>query len=84
MKPLLFTFFAIVLCYSLFFDDGRKPSAVDGRNYIHEKSSPDMYLPAKDTLDSYVYGLVYCEMNLWNPYFPDKEMKMPFKLSQYQ
>jgi hypothetical protein len=85
MKQLLFTFFAIVLCYSLFFDDENRLSAVDERNYIYEKTSPEMYL-AKDTLGPYVYSIVNYETNLWNPYFyfPDKEITTPFKLAQYR
>ena len=52
MKPLLFTFFAIILCYSLFFDNEPALPAVDELNYVYENTFPGMYL-AKDTLDSY-------------------------------
>ncbi|MDR1116348.1 MAG: hypothetical protein LBL33_09465 [Tannerella sp.] len=57
MKQLLFTFFAVVLCYSLFFDNEDKPATVDGLNYIYEETSPDVY-PVKDTLNPYVYNVV--------------------------
>ena len=36
MKQLLLTFFAVVLCYSLFFDNKTEQPIVDEINYIHE------------------------------------------------
>ena len=36
MKQLLLTFFAVVLCYSLFFDNQAEQPIVDEINYIHE------------------------------------------------
>ncbi|MDR1096755.1 MAG: hypothetical protein LBL57_01335 [Tannerella sp.] len=54
MKPLLFTFFAIVLCYSLFFDNEPKLSVVNGLNSVYENASPNSYM-ARDTSGSYTY-----------------------------
>ena len=48
MKQLLLTFFAIILCYSLFFDSETAPSSADELNYIYEKASPGIY-SVKDT-----------------------------------
>jgi hypothetical protein len=33
MKPLLLSFFAVILCYSLFFDKRKKQTHVDEINY---------------------------------------------------
>ncbi|MDR2680933.1 MAG: hypothetical protein LBC47_09015, partial [Tannerella sp.] len=66
MKQLLFTFFSIVLCYSLFFDNESKSSAVEELNYIYEKTSPGMYL-AKDTLCPYAYNIIDYKTTIWNP-----------------
>jgi hypothetical protein len=70
MKQLLFTFFAIVLCYSLFFDNESRLSVIDEQNYIYEDASPDIY---KDTLNFSTPYLVYNETGLLNPYFSDKK-----------
>jgi hypothetical protein len=48
MKQLLLTFFAFILCYSLFFDSETASSSADELNYIYEKASPGIY-SAKDT-----------------------------------
>ena len=39
MKQLILTFFAVILCYSLFFDSEQKATAVDEINYIYEGAS---------------------------------------------
>lgn len=75
MKQLLFTFFAIVFCYSLFFDNEPKPSVVDELNYIYEDASPNIYV-TKDTLCSYAtytYSVIHNEAT-------DKNMKVPFRI----
>lgn len=44
MKQLIFTFFAVILCYSLFFDKEKKPAAIDELDYIREeKNSTDVF-----------------------------------------
>jgi hypothetical protein len=70
MKHLLFTFFAIVLCYSLFFDNESGLSIIDEQNYIYEDASPNRY---KDTLNFSTQYLVYDDTGLWNPCFSDKK-----------
>jgi hypothetical protein len=79
MKPLLFTFFAIVLCYSLFFDSEAGLPAVDELNYIHESASPAVYM-AKDTLGSYTYtySVGNGKGNGWSLCTADEETKIPF------
>jgi hypothetical protein len=54
MKQLVFTFFAIVLCYSLFFDKEPDVPAVDKLNYIYDDASLDIYI-STDTLAAYAY-----------------------------
>lgn len=80
MKQLLFTFFAIVLCYSLFFDNEPSLSVVDELNYIYEDASPDVYM-AKDTLGSYIYtySVINNKTDRWSPNAADEEMKIPFR-----
>jgi hypothetical protein len=55
MKPLLFTFFAIVLCYSLFCNDEPNVLGVDELNYIYEEILPDIDR-SKDTSGAYLYA----------------------------
>ncbi|MDR1380554.1 MAG: hypothetical protein LBJ47_03640, partial [Tannerella sp.] len=72
MKQLIFTFFAIILCYSLFFDNDSRPLVVDEQNYIYEDATPDMYR-MKDTLNAHTYCcLAYDNAAPWNPCFPDE------------
>lgn len=81
MKQLLFTFFAFLLCYSLFFDKEPKSSVVDELNYINEDAFPAIYM-AEDTLASYTYtynySIVNSQVNIWEPFTVDKDMKVPF------
>ena len=53
MKQLILTFFAIILCYSLFFNDDTKYPAVDEINYIYEDSSVPGFYFVPDTLNSF-------------------------------
>ena len=39
MKQLILTFFAVILCYSLFFDKEKKAHAIDEINYIREDAA---------------------------------------------
>ena len=39
MKQLILTFFAVILCYSLFFDKKPKTHAVDEIDYIHQDAA---------------------------------------------
>ena len=41
MKQLILTFFLVILCYSLFFDNEKVDSAKDEINYIQE----DIFIP---------------------------------------
>ena len=81
MKQLLFTFFAFLLCYSLFFDKEPRSSVVDELNYINEDAFPAVYM-AEDTLGSYTYmynySIVNNQVNIWKPLTVDKVMKIPF------
>jgi len=43
MKPLLLSFFAVILCYSLFFDRGEAQKRVDDTNYRIRTESCDTY-----------------------------------------
>ena len=52
MKHLILTFFAVILCYSLFFDNKSKASAVDEINYIYEDVSiPNVNILVPDTFN---------------------------------
>lgn len=55
MKQLILTFFAVILCYSLFFDTKKtKEPEVDKINYIHEDAlMPELDLITPDTLTHY-------------------------------
>jgi hypothetical protein len=65
MKQLIVTFFAVVLCYSLFFDNETEKPAVDEINYIYEDTLiPYLYLQAPDTLN---YFTLYNHSIGWNP-----------------
>jgi hypothetical protein len=75
MKQLLFTFFAVILCYSLFFDKESDAAPVDEMNYIYEETVPDLYF-AMDTLSSHINILVHNEINVWNPLFSDKKIQV--------
>ncbi|MDR0575936.1 MAG: hypothetical protein LBG96_18250 [Tannerella sp.] len=64
MKQLILTFFAVILCYSLFFDNETEKSVSDEINYIYEDTlSPDPYLQAPDTLN---YFTLYNCSTGWN------------------
>lgn len=64
MKQLILTFFAVILCYSLFFDQEAKKPAVDEINYIEDTLMPDLNLIAPDTLTHYT---LYDANMIWNP-----------------
>ncbi len=59
MKQLIFTFFAVILCYSLFFDEKDTKPTVDEINYIYEDASvPALNFIAPDTLNYFcLYGV---------------------------
>ncbi len=71
MKQLILTFFAVILCYSLFFDNnGKEKPAVDEINYIYEDAFiPNLYFRAPDTLN---YFALYdnCPIG-WNSEIPE-------------
>jgi hypothetical protein len=76
MKPLLFTFFAVILCYSLFFDKESDAAPVEEMNYIHEEAVPDLYF-AMDTLNSHTNILVHHKIEMWVPLFSGKKIPSP-------
>ena len=39
MKQLILTFFAVILCYSLFFDKEKKTHVIDEINYIQQDAA---------------------------------------------
>jgi hypothetical protein len=41
MKPLLISFFAVILCYSLFFEQRETPVHIDEINYTNQAESFD-------------------------------------------
>ena len=52
MKQLLLTFFAVILCYSLFFDTEPKATAVDEINYIYKvDNTPNVITIVPDTFN---------------------------------
>ena len=53
MKQLILTFFAVILFYSLFFNDKKEKPAVDKLNYIYEgvSISDTNYMTFPDTLN---------------------------------
>lgn len=55
MKQLILTFFAVILCYSLFFDKEAKKPAIDEINYIEDTLIPDLNQIAPDTLTHYTF-----------------------------
>jgi len=51
MKHLLLTFFAVVLCYSLFFNERREKPIVDEINYIqNDLKISDYHLTVPDSM----------------------------------
>jgi len=51
MKRLLLTFFAVILCYSLFIDNDSKSAQVDNVDIVYEGASiPLVYNAATDSL----------------------------------
>ena len=52
MKQLILTFFAVILCYSLFFDKEPKVTPVDEINYIYNGAYiPDVNVIVPDTFN---------------------------------
>ena len=52
MKQLILTFFAVILCYSLFIDTEPKTTAIDEINYIYEGASiPTVNIIIPDTFN---------------------------------
>jgi len=85
MKQLILTFFAAILCYSLFFDKEEKPAAVDEINYIHE-DAPSFMNTMRDALAFHVGFFDYSQRNFRNIYDPEfqniyhiPELQIPFK-----
>ena len=70
MKQLILTFFAIILCYSLFFDKEKKTNAIDEINYIHQDAAsvPNPKAVA-DTLN--YFALYNNETVGWNFQMPE-------------
>ena len=69
MKQLILTFFAIILCYSLFFNNDTKSPAVDEINYIYE----DTYTPNVNTIISDTFNSPAFYFNSKYVYLPAKE-----------
>lgn len=69
MKPLMLSFFAVILCYSLFFDRSEKQKHVDEVNYTIRSGAYDSFQVA-DTLPYYVYRLSPTSAQEWK--MPDK------------
>ena len=56
MKQLILTFFAVIFCYSLFFDTEPKAIAVDEIDYIYDgASSPNVNITAPNTFNYFAY-----------------------------
>jgi len=56
MKQLILTFFAVILCYSLFIDTEPKATAVDEIDYIYEgASSPNVNIMVPDTFNYFAF-----------------------------
>lgn len=65
MKQLILTFFAVILCYSLFFDKEPEKTAVDGINYIYDNAlSPVQPYIALDTLHKYSFYQLPFDVNI--------------------
>jgi len=57
MKQLIFTFFAIIFCYSVFFDNDKKAVVVDEVKYIN--LDVPFFIHAKsDTMSYYAFPLL--------------------------
>ena len=70
MKQLILTFFAIILCYSLFFDKEKKTNAIDEINYIHQDAaSVPNPKAASDTLN--YFAMFNVETVGWNFQIPE-------------
>ena len=73
MKQLILTFFAVILCYSLFFDRDKKIYNVDEINYIQKGAA---VVPNHKTIpDTLNYLALYnVEAESWFYYNPHSEM----------
>ena len=69
MKQLILTFFAAILCYSLFFDKEQKTDTIDEINYIRQDAA---LVPNHKTVpDTINYLALYnLETESWNFYIP--------------
>ena len=72
MKQLILTFFAVILFYSLFFNNEPKMHVVDETNYIHQDaiSVPNLKV-VSDTMNHFAFYNM--EMMGWNFYIPQYE-----------
>ena len=80
MKQLIFTFFAVVLCYSLFFDKKQTPveAPVDEIKYMIEDASPIFYLHP-DVSNTLMYNDLNPNFFLtWNPAYQNALIKAPY------
>ncbi|MDR3308622.1 MAG: hypothetical protein LBS80_01550 [Tannerella sp.] len=57
MKQLIFTFFAIIFCYSVFFDNDKKAVVVDDVNYLN-LDAPSFINTKSDTMTYYAFPLL--------------------------
>ena len=66
MKQLILTFFAAILCYSLFFDKEKKTHTIDEINYIYEDATsvPNLNVTVPDTLN--YFALYNAGMTGWD------------------
>ena len=70
MKQLILTFFAIILCYSLFFDKEPKTHAIDEINNIHQDPA---LVPNLKTVPDTVSFLAFYNMEAigWSFHAPE-------------
>jgi hypothetical protein len=57
MRQLIFTFFAIIFCYSVFFDNEKKSAVVDEVNYLNP-STPSVINAKSGTMTYYASPLL--------------------------
>jgi len=73
MKQLILTFFAVILCYSLFFDKEPKTHTIDEIDYIRQDAASVPNLKAvPDTLNYFAFYNL--ESENWGFYIPQYSM----------
>ena len=83
MKQLILTFFAVILCYSLFFDTEPKTTAVDEINYIYEGALIPNVNAVPDTFNLYAFYSTGQYITFpYNDYFIKQSVSLQEDLSQ--